>query len=121
MKAYSLDLRQKVVAAIERGDSTIEEVASLFEVGPTFVKKMLRQHRDTGDLNPLPHGGGHTPRLSARHLKRLQSHVERNQDVTLEELRAHLEKQAQVVVSAPTLSRALTRLGLPRKKKPGGE
>jgi transposase len=52
MRAYSLDLRQKVVAAVERGDSTIEEVAASFGVGQTFVKKMLRQHRETGDLSP---------------------------------------------------------------------
>jgi transposase len=67
MRADSLDLRQKVVAAVERGDSTIEEVASTFGIGQTFVKKMLRQHRETGDLSPRPHGGGHAPRLSARH------------------------------------------------------
>lgn len=67
--------------------ATIGEVAALFEVGPTFVKKMLRQYKETGDLNPLPHGGGHIPRLSAKHLKRLQTHVERNQDVTLEDER----------------------------------
>ena len=41
MRAYSLDLRQKVVAAVERGDSTVEEVATAFGVGQTFVKKML--------------------------------------------------------------------------------
>jgi transposase-like protein len=52
MRAYSLDLRQKVVAAVERGDSTIEEVAASFGVGLTFVKKMLRQHRKAGDLTP---------------------------------------------------------------------
>jgi transposase len=62
MRAYSLDLRQKVVAAVERGDSTIEEVASTFGVGQTFVKKMLRQHREIGDLSPRPHGGGQTRR-----------------------------------------------------------
>ena len=33
MRAYSLDLRQKVVAAVERGDSTIEEVAATFGAG----------------------------------------------------------------------------------------
>ena len=43
MLAYSLDLRQKVVAAVERGDSTIEEVASSFGVGLTFVEKALAE------------------------------------------------------------------------------
>ena len=121
MRAYSLDLRQKVVAAVERGDSTIEEVASTFGVGQTFVKKMLRQHRETGDLSPRPHGGGHTPRLSAKHLKLLRSEVARNPDKTAAALRAHLEERAGVSVSRPTVSRALSRLGRSRKKNDGGE
>jgi transposase len=119
MRAYSLDLRQKVVAAVERGDSTIEEVAASFGVGQTFIKKMLRQHRETGDLSPRPHGGGHVPRLSAKHLKMLRSEVARRPDKTVEALREHLAEQAQLSVSAPTISRALSRLDLPRKKKHG--
>ena len=121
MRAYSLDLRQKVVAAVERGDSTIEEVAATFGVGLTFVKKMLRQHRETGDLSPRPHGGGHAPRLSARHLKALRSEVGRRPDKSVEALRDHLEERAGVSVSRPTVSRALARLGLSGKKKPEGE
>ena len=121
MRAYSLDLRQKVVAAVERGDSTIEEVAASFGVGLTFVKKMLRQHRETGDLNLLPHGGGHVARLSAKHLKLLGAEVARRPDKTVGALRDHLEERAQVSVSRPTVSRALSRLGLSRKKKHDGQ
>ena len=121
MRAYSLDLRQKVVAAVERGDSTIEEVAASFGVGQTIVKKMLRQLRETGDLSPRPHGGGHTPRLSAKHLKLLRSEVARDPDKSVGALRDHLEERAGVNVSTPTVSRALSRLGLSRKKNGGGE
>ena len=121
MRAYSLDLRQKVVAAVERGDSTIEEVASTFGVGQTFVKKMLRQHRETGDLRPRPHGGGQTARLSDQHLKLLRQEVVRSHDKTAAALRDHLEERASIIVSRPTVSRALSRLGLSRKKNGGGE
>lgn len=121
MRAYSLDLRQKVVAAVERGTSTIEEVAATFDVGQTFVKKMLRQHRETGDLDPRPHGGGHTPLLSAKHLKLLRAEVERHPDKTAAALRQRLAERAGVCVSRPTVSRALTKLGLSRKKNDGGE
>jgi transposase len=121
MRAYSLDLRQKVVAAVERGDSTIEEVAAAFGVGPTFVKKMLRQHRETGDLSPRPHGGGQTSRLGDKHLKLLRREVARSPDKTAAALRDHLEERASVSVSRPTVSRALLRLGLSRKKKHDGQ
>lgn len=116
MRAYSLDLRQKVVAAYERGDGTIDEIAALFSVGPTFVKKMLRLRREGTDLSPLPHGGGHTPKLSDKHLQLIRSELARNNDVTIEELRDSLRKKASVDVSQPTVSRALARLNLPRKK-----
>ena len=37
MKAYSLDLRQRVLAAALRGDRTIPQVAELFGVSTAFV------------------------------------------------------------------------------------
>jgi transposase len=121
MRAYSLDLRQKVVAAYQRGLGTIDEIAALFSVGPTFVKKMLRLHREGGDLSPLPHGGGHTPKLSDKHLQMIRAQIARNNDVTAEELRELLLKRASVEVSQPTISRALARLNLPRKKNNRGK
>jgi transposase len=121
MKAYSLDLRQKVLAAALRGDRTVREVAESFSVGTTFVDKVLGLHRAGSDLAPRPHGGGYPPRLLPRHEKLLRAAVRRQKDATLEELRAHLEEQDGLVVSASTVSRALIRLGLGRKKKSGGE
>ena len=120
MKAYSLDLRQKVLAAALRGDRTIGEVAELFGVGTSFVNKLLGLHRRGQDLAPRPHGGGYPARLLPRHEKLLRSRVRRRQDATLEELRAHLEEQAGLSVSDSTVSRALKALGLPSKKKHEG-
>ena len=120
MKAYSLDLRQRVLSAALRGDRTIPEVGELFGVSATFVNKMLRLHRAGEDLAPRPHGGGHTPRLGARHHRLLRAAVASNNDATLGELRKQLEARAGVTVSEATVSRALSRLGLPRKKKHEG-
>jgi transposase len=121
MRAYSLDLRQKVVAAYERGEGSIDEIASFFSVGPTFVKKMLRLNHEGSDLSPLPHGGGHTPKLSDKHLQLLRAEIARNNDVTIEELRELLRKKVGVDVSQPTVSRVLARINLPRKKNSGGK
>jgi transposase len=52
MKPYPQELRVRVVAAAEQGELSIPEVASLFNVGITFVKKMLRLHRNGDDLAP---------------------------------------------------------------------
>jgi transposase len=120
MKAYSLDLRQKVLAAALRGDCTIREVAELFGVGISFVNKVLELHRSGQDLAPKPHGGGYPARLRPHHEKRLRARVRQQKDATLEELRAHLEEQDELSVSVSTVSRALIRLDLGRKKKHGG-
>ena len=66
MQAYSLDLRQHVVRAYEQGQDSIAEIAERFGVGPTFVKKMLRQHRETGELSQRPHAGRQASQPLAR-------------------------------------------------------
>src|SRR5205807_7028610 len=117
MQAYSVDLRQRVVNAYEQDQGSIAEIAEIFDVGQSFVKKMLRQWRLTGDLSPLPHGGGRAPSLEAQQLRLLQSKVRQEPDVSLAELQAHVQAEAQLLVSHATLSRALSKLDLPRKKR----
>ncbi len=114
-------MRQKVLAAILRGDRTIREVADSFSIGTTFIDKVLALHHAGADLAPRPHGSGYPARLLSRHEKLLHAEVRRRKEATLEELRAHLAERAWLAVSASTVSRALTRLDLPRKKKSGGE
>ena len=121
MKAYSLDLRQRVLSVALHGDRTIPEVAELFGVSTAFVNKMLRLHRTGTDLTPRPHGGGYPARLLPRHEKLLRAEVRRRKDSTLAELRTHLAEQDALAVSVSTVSRALIRLDLPRKKKSDGE
>ena len=62
MVPYPKELRTRVVAAVEQGDFTIADIATLFGVGMTFVKKMLRLQRAGEDLSPR-HGGGPAPKL----------------------------------------------------------
>ena len=121
MKAYSLDLRHRVLAAALRGDRSLREVAELFGVGKTFVEKLLGLHRAGQDLAPRPHGGGYPARLLPRHEQLLRARVRQCKDATLAELRAHLAAQAELAVSVSTVSRSLIRLGLGRKKKSDGE
>jgi len=116
MKAYSLDLRHRVLEAALSGDHSIAQVAVLCGVGTTFVNKMLGLHRDGQDLAPRPHGGGRRACLSDAHRKLLRAEVRRRNDATLEELRAYLEAKSRVRVSIPTLGRVLQQLDLGRKK-----
>lgn len=116
MRAYSLDLRRRVVRAYEQGQDSIAQLAARFGVGPTFVKKMLRRHRETGDLAPRPRGGGRRPALSPKLRQLLRRKVAREQDTSLSELQTYLREAAQVEAHVSTISRALTAIDLPRKK-----
>lgn len=117
MKAYSLDLRQRVVAATEQGQGTIAEVAEMFQVGTAFVKKVLRLHRQGESLEPKPHGGGAQAALNDEQRAMLGAAVETRRDATLAELKDFLHAECQVAVSQATICRELQNLNLPRKKK----
>lgn len=121
MQPYSLDLRERVVKAYEQGNNSIAEIARMFNVGQTFVKKMLRLKREIGDLSPQPHAGGKPPSLLPKHLALLRAKVRQRSDISLFELQAHLQQQARISVHIATIGRALERLDLPRKKKSPGK
>ena len=120
MAAYSLDLRERIIRAVEGGEQSKRAVAALFEVHESFIYKLLRQRREVGHLAPLPHGGGHTAKLQEKQLTLLTDLVAQNPDATLEELGMQLQKKARVQVGRTTLWRALEALDLPRKKKLSG-
>jgi transposase len=119
MAPYSLDLRKRIVDAVERGLASKRDIARTFSVHETFVHKLLRQQRERGDLAPLPHGGGATAILNQDHLMTLTELVADSPDATLEQLREQLRKKARVEASIPTIWRALEALGLSRKKSRG--
>lgn len=116
MKPYSNDLRRRIVDAYERGGHTLNEVADLFGVSLATVKNFLRRKRETGSPDALPHAGGQKPSLTDKARPSVRDALTENNDLTLKELRQLLKRKHKKEVSAPTMSRLLQSLGLPRKK-----
>jgi transposase len=116
MAAYSIDLRQNILHAYVRRLGSQRALADLFGVSLSFVEKLLRRHRTTGDLAPKPHAGGQGPRLDAAAGTPVRRLVQANGDITLAELCARVAAAAGARVSVATMCRVLQRLGLPRKK-----
>ena len=83
MAAYSLDLRERIVEAVERQGGSKREIARLFGVHDSFLYKLLRQKRERGDLAPLPHGGGARAKLTAENWQQVASWIEATPDATL--------------------------------------
>src|SRR5262245_27746202 len=113
MTPYSRDLRERIIETARRGEETLAEIAERFLVSISFVTRLLQLHRTTGSVQPRPHGGGHPAVLTPEDLERLRALIRDRPDATLEECRKHLGSSC----SLATISRALSRLGLPRKKK----
>ena len=83
MAAYSLDLRERMVEAVERQGGSKREIARLFGVHESFLYKLLRQKRERGDLAPLPHGGGAQAKLTAENWQQVASWIAATPDATI--------------------------------------
>ena len=116
MKAYSMDLRERVVAACDEGADTREEIAERFSVSVSWIRDLLRRRRETGSIAPRPRGGGRAPAFDEAASERLRRAVRDDDDATLEEL----AEAAGVSCCPSAVYRALRRLGITRKKSRGG-
>jgi len=116
MKAYSLDCRRKIIDTYENEPISQRHLAKRFRVAPSFVTKLLKQYRETGDLTPKPRPG-RPKSLNEAQVQVVQALVEAKNDLTLGELCEALHQQLAVTVSQPTLCRVLQRLHLTRQKK----
>jgi transposase len=113
MRPYSMDLRERIVAAIDRGEHSLRQIARLFAVDLSFLVRLLQRRRATGSVQPKPHGGGPTPKLDAAAVRRLLALVREQPDATLTELRDRLGIPCHIA----TIGRVLRRHGITRKKK----
>src|SRR3954464_416382 len=116
MKPYSMDLRERVVAACDARDGTREQIAARFSVSVSWVRDLLKRRRETGSIAPKPRGGGRPPRFDPHAARGLREAVRADDDATLEEL----GRAAGVACGAPAVYRALRRLGITRKRSRGG-
>ena len=122
MEAYSLDLRTRVIEAVDRQVGTQQAVGRLFGVSCTLIKKLLRQRRETGSLVPKPHGGGQGAKLAEGQREQVRAYILRTRnDATVSEVHAYVVTTLQLPVSRATVGRVLQDLDLPRKKNTRGQ
>jgi transposase len=113
MRPYSTDLRERIVAAVDRGEHSLRQLASLFAVSLSCIVRLLQRRRRTGSVEPKPHGGGTKSKIDAHHLERLRQLLNDQPDATLAELRDRLGIDCSIMA----IDRALRRAGITRKKK----
>lgn len=116
MKAYSLDLRQKIVDTYVESNISQRQLAERFRVALSFIEKLLKQDRETGTIAPKVRTEQTPSKLSAEQLEVLQQLVAANNDATLEELRTLLHHQTGVLIGRSTVDRMVQKLNITVKK-----
>jgi len=115
MKAYSEDLRQKVVEAVERRGISKSEAARLFGVSLSSVERYARLASRGEPLAPRK-GGGRPPIADQTTRKLLEEDIRSRPSATIKERRRFLMGFAGKSLSEVTLRRLLKRMGYSRKK-----
>src|SRR4028119_665634 len=118
MKAYSVDLREKIVAAHLTQKMSIRKVATVFAVSKSLVQKLVKQQQTEGNLQPKQRG---KPQLSllTNAEEEVRALVAEHPDATLIELCELFALKTGNWVSQAAMCRCLQKLGLTRKKKLG--
>jgi transposase len=119
MKAYSEDLRQKVVQAVQQHGTSKSEAARHFSISLSSVKRYTKLASEGESLTPRK-GGGRPPIADDATRKLLEDDIRTRPAATVRERRHFLESFAGKSLSESTLRRLLKRMGFSRKKDCGG-
>lgn len=114
--AYSVDLRQKIVDAYLKGNTSLSEVAQKFEVNISSVVRYLKLHREDGDLSPKKGNKGRPGKIDEIGYETIKKIIQNKPTTTLGELSEIYYKKRKVKAGRSVLSRACLKLNLRRKK-----
>ncbi len=116
MKPYSVDLRERLLSAIDAGLSQAE-ASRLFGVGTSTITRWHQQQRATGSVAPKARSG-RPPTIGPDQADALRAQVAQQPDATLAVHCTHWARERGIGVSVATMSRAIRRLGITVKKSP---
>ena len=114
MNAYPIELRQRVLDAVDNNLGTQQKIANTFSVSAIWIRKLLQRRRETGSIEPLPRTQGRKPAFKGANLRQLNDFVEKNPDATLEEIKEYFSDSVHCSIVA--IHNTLKRLGWRYKK-----
>jgi len=116
-KAFSDDLRRRILQAWERENTSQTALAERFGVSYDYIKKIRKQQRRTGQMERSTQSRhGRISRVTPAVQQQMRNEVRQRPDGTLQELQEGVEKVTGVNLSRSLLWLWLERLGLRRKK-----
>lgn len=114
MSGYSLDLRERIVKAIDQGEGKTA-VSKRFDVSLSTVKRYLKRH-EQGQLAPIK-GGGRKRLLDTGGCEQLRQQVKAHHDWSLEQHASALSERTGTLIKKSALGNYLKRLGISHKKR----
>ena len=115
MKAYSIDLRKRVLAAYDSGKYSFYQIAEQFQVTTRWIQKLRQQRKQEGSIAPRPPNKGRKPVFQGKNLEKLERFIIAHPDATLEETKQHFSGVVECSIVA--IHNTLKRLDLRYKKK----
>jgi transposase len=117
MSQLPLALSERIVGSYLDGEGTMEEIADRFRVHRNTVYNLTKRFRERHTLAPRPYRRGPRPLLTDEVLAALEDLVIDQNDRTQAEYAELLKERSGVALSKRSISRALHRLRMSRKKK----
>ena len=109
-RAYSIDLRERVIEAVNKGILQLKEIAELFNINVKTIYKWRKKLKTTGTLAPKTgFERGHSHKIT--NLDEFKNFIKKNPDLTLKEM-----AQKWGNVSSASIGRALKKINFTRKK-----
>jgi transposase len=99
MKAYSHDIRLRIINTYQNGEGSRRQITARFHVSLSFVRGLLCRLRQTGSTEPKPHGGGPAPRIDERALELVRGLLREDPGATLGELCERMASRGGVRLS----------------------
>jgi len=115
-RAYSNDLRRKLLEAYDRGEGSLRELAERFGVSSPWAWKISSQRKRTGQVERVEQRHGPASKVTGAVEQRLRTWVRQQPDLTLAELQQRLWEKQRLAISIGRLWGVLRELRLPLKK-----
>lgn len=115
MKAYSDDIRERVIVAWQEG-KTQAWISKTYRISTASIKRYIARYKATGSVAASVQQR-QAPRISAAYEPQLRAMVAREPLAKLDWYCAQWESETGIIVSVKTMSRMLVRLGLRQKKR----
>ena len=115
---YHLDLRQRIVQSYLDGEGSIREIARRFRASPTTVYQYIKLFKEKESLLPKSYVAGRKPAVTGKHLLLVKTLLNKQPDMTLDELCKAFKKRTDNRISITSMWRAVERLNWSYKKRP---